>query len=173
MNIFFLDRSPATAARMHCDRHVVKMIVESAQLLSTAHHLLDGATLARSRFPDLLKPTHVNHPCALWVRQSREHYDWLGELMSELCDEYHRRYGPNVHAYRRSRLDFRLRGKRPLNIPLQGWHEPPLCMPGQYKRSDAVEAYRLYYAGEKREIATWRAPAEAPSWWPESCATSQ
>ena len=82
MNIFYLDEDPILAAQMHCDKHVVKMILESAQLLSTAHRLLDGNKLADER--GLYKATHINHPSSIWVRKSSENYYWLWNLYDQL-----------------------------------------------------------------------------------------
>ena len=81
MNIFYLSRSPVEAAKMQCDKHVVKMILETAQLLSTAHHELDGASVA-------YKPTHKNHPSAVWVRSSSDHYRWTVAHLEALGSEY-------------------------------------------------------------------------------------
>ena len=82
MNIFYLDEDPVLAAQMHCDKHVVKMILESAQLLSTAHLLIDGDELADER--GLYKATHKNHPSSKWVRDSSENYEWLWNLFDQL-----------------------------------------------------------------------------------------
>jgi hypothetical protein len=89
MNIFYLDRDPIEAARLQCDRHVVKMILETAQLLSTAHNELDGGQIA-------YKSTHKNHPSAVWARASAENYYWLQRHLGALGHEYFRRYG-RVH----------------------------------------------------------------------------
>lgn len=85
MQVFVLDKDPVLAARYHCDKHVVKMIVETCQLLCTAHHLHG------SEQPPYRK-THVNHPCAIWARESRANYDWLIQLGFALSDEYTLRY---------------------------------------------------------------------------------
>jgi hypothetical protein len=77
MNIFYLDKSPYTCARYHCDKHVVKMILETAQLLCGAHWATGGTAQ--------YKPTHLNHPCAIWVRKSLSNYKWLCELGFNLC----------------------------------------------------------------------------------------
>lgn len=88
MNIFILDRNPEQAARDHCDKHVVKMILESGQLLATAHHL----AMPSKRMPPI-KATHHNHPCSVWVRVSLDNYRWLARLAVELVNEYEVRYG--------------------------------------------------------------------------------
>ena len=90
MNIFYLDRDPVVAAKMHCDKHVVKMILESAQMLSTAHRVLDGDEYADER--GLYKMAHKNHPSTIWVRTSTDNYMWLNRLFGALCKEYTYRY---------------------------------------------------------------------------------
>ena len=99
MNIFFLHNEPATCAQMHCDKHVVKMILEYSQLLSTAHHVANKEvhpSAASSITDQLLKPTHINHPCAIWVRKRIDNYVWLSSLLLELHKEYQLRHN-RVH----------------------------------------------------------------------------
>ena len=98
MNIFYLDRDPVIAAQMMCDKHVVKMILESAQMLSTAHRVLDGDEYADRR--GLYKLAHKNHPSTIWVRSSLENYTWLYDHMVALMEEYTYRYGKH-HATER------------------------------------------------------------------------
>jgi hypothetical protein len=136
MNIFYLDESPVRAAKLQCDQHVVKMILESAQLLSTAHHELDGTSPA-------YKPTHKNHPSAIWARSGRRQYRWLYDHMMALGDEYTRRYG-KVHLTIQKHSET-LR-EPPKAMPLlTDWSEPPQCMPDECKRDSAVEGYFTYY----------------------------
>ena len=92
MNIFFIDKDPIIAAQYHCDKHCVKMILESAQLLSTAHRVLDED----DAHPDLYKVAHKNHPSTIWTRSSEEHYIWLYELFRNLSIEFSNRYS-KVH----------------------------------------------------------------------------
>ena len=143
MNIFFLSEDPIEAARMQCDRHVVKMILESAQLLSTAHRENDGDEWADE--VGLYKRTHKNHPSAVWARQSSEHYAWLYHHFEALCDEYRYRYGKE-HLTWRKLSD--VLGNQPRNIG-EGWVDPPQCMPDKYKHDSCVQAYRNYYALDK------------------------
>lgn len=147
MNIFFLAHDPIQCAREHCDKHVVKMILEYAQLLSTAHHMIDG-----EHVPDgIYKCTHKNHPSAVWARENTEHYLWLYELFIALCDEYTHRYH-KVH-----KTDEKLRDvlKRPPRYLEHGCLlEPPQCMPEAYKcEGDTIQAYRDYYMNGKDQ--TW------------------
>jgi len=95
MNIFFLHPVPAICAQQHCDKHVVKMILEYTQLLCTAHHEQDGNMMLTPPLDhsQLLAPTHKNHPCAIWVRDCMENYSWLAELLFWLHEEYTLRYG--------------------------------------------------------------------------------
>lgn len=164
MNIFVLDRDPALAARYHNDRHCVKMVLESAQLLATAHVITDGAPTAKMRIgADYLpRPTHVNHPCAKWARASSANYDWLQKLFGQLVLEYSLRYEGRVHAYEPLVDLFK---RQPLLIPFGEMTPFAQCMPERYHRADPVEAYRLYYYHEKQHIAQWRKPAVTPMWW--------
>lgn len=137
MNIFYLDESPAVAARYHCDKHVVKMIVETAQLLSSAHWLHPDNP---SVLPKIYRLTHKNHPCAIWVRSSSLHYVWTFRLLEHLLHEYTYRY-EKTHATTRLLEPL---SELPL-IPDDGFVQPPQAMPDEYKHVDAVEAYRKYY----------------------------
>lgn len=152
MNIFWLDKDPYLSAQYHCDRHVTKMIVEYAQLLSTAHFVLDGAQVG-------YKPTHINHPCAKWVRESEDNYNYLWWLWYYLCFEYSRRYG-KIH---KTSKQLYVLATEPENIPIIGPTPPPQCVPDDCKRLDPVEAYRAYYMTHKRHIAKWK--NGAPDWF--------
>ena len=129
---------------MQCDRHVVKIILESAQLLSTAHRELDGNEWADSH--SLYKTTHKNHPSAVWARSGKPHYDWLYDHFVALCNEYSYRYG-KIHLsdekFRRV-LDY-----APPSILHTEFTEPPQCMPDEYKHDDTVTAYQDYYRLDK------------------------
>jgi len=158
LNIFILDEDPVACARAHCDKHVVKMILETAQLLCTAHHVLgtDPETIP-------YRKTHVNHPCAVWVRDSVENYHRTGILGRELCFEYTRRYG------RRHKTQdvIEWTTKKPAMIAAIEGTPFVQCVPDEYKvQGDPVAAYRAYYIGEKSEIAQW-SYCEPPAWWPK------
>ena len=144
MNIFYLDNDPTTAAQWQCDRHVVKMILESAQLLSTAHREVDGDSWADE--VGLYKRTHKNHPSAVWARSSAHNYHWLFRHFTALCDEYTYRYG-KTHL---SDTKFRdVLSQTPNNVGL-GFTEPPQCMPDEYKvDGNSIQAYRNYYSLDK------------------------
>lgn len=142
MNIFRLHDNPIMSAMLMNDQHVVKMILESAQLLSTAHWVLDGHCKA-------YKQTHVNHPSAVWVRQSRANYEWLFKHFVALIDEHQYRY-PNSPLHKSAQYVDVLK-KAPRN--LSGSQETPilLAMPDYLKSSySGVQAYRMYYSLFKR-----------------------
>lgn len=149
MNIFYTNPDPIECARDHCDKHVVKMIIEYAQLLSTAHHVIDEHEARQ----DIYRVTHKNHPSAVWVRQSVEHYGFVSDLLAALGEEYTYRYGKVHKTMREVAPKLTLPPKRmPLN---GGWTPPPQCMPDEYKCTDAVEAYRSFYRGSKAAFAKW------------------
>jgi hypothetical protein len=147
MNIFYLDNNPEKCAELHCDKHVVKMIVESAQLLSTAHHVIDGNNAREG----IYKSTHKNHPSAIWARTTDSNYNWLYVLWRELMREYKYRYMKN-HACERL-ID--VLKKLPYNIEAGSFTPPPLAMPEEFKVSDHIESYKNYYKGAKAHFAKW------------------
>lgn len=176
MNIFYLDTDPRLCAKYHCDKHVVKMILESAQLLSTAHRVLDGVETRKTspggrnlkywqlsdiREEKLYKATHVNHPCAVWVRQSVSNYFYLYNLYIELLAEYKARYGKS-HA---SGLLANWLIVSPTKIPIVLPTPAVQAMPDYCKvPGNPVQAYRNYYINEKADIAEWR-HSEKPKWY--------
>ena len=158
MNIFYLHADPVTAAQMQCDKHVVKMILESAQLLSTAHRVLDGDEYADS--VGLYKTAHKNHPSAVWARASVHNYAWLYDHMIGLMREYTSRYAKQ-HASERLVSPL---SKPPANTPAADFSEPPQCMPDHCKTSDTISAYRRYYVMEKSSFAKWK-NSQVPDWF--------
>ena len=160
MNIFMLDTITSYCAEMHCDQHVSKMIVEYAQMLSSAHRLLDGDEYADRYY--LYKVTHKNHPSTVWVRTNKKNYMWLNALYFYLRKEYTHRY-KKVHAS--SKLGYGL-SFFPKNIPDGEMTELPQCMPEKYKgNKDPMSGYRNYYLGEKSSFAKWSKGRSAPEWW--------
>lgn len=144
MNIFYLSEDPKLCAQYHCDKHVVKMILEYAQLMCTAHHVTGSGTEC------MYKQTHKNHPCAVWVRSSVDNYMYVFELWSALLDEYKSRYG----KYHKTGMLY-----DDLEVPpkLQGeWSDPPQCMPDEFKYPDTVLAYRIYYQFGKSHILSYK-----------------
>lgn len=178
MNIFYLHNDPKVCAEMHLDKHVVKMILEYCQLLSTAHRVIDGIQVSAvsrtgrkvtrwllndERENVIYLATHINHPSAVWVRQSDKNYDWLYSLLQELMTEYTHRYG-KIHAC--SKLGVLL-GSLPKNISMRPFTEPTPAMPEQYKvPGDSVTSYRNYYIHDKERIAKWT-KRDMPKWFDE------
>jgi hypothetical protein len=156
MNIFRLDEDFRKCAEYHTDRHLVKMIVEHMQLMSTAHHVA-GSSLDVS---SVYKKTHHNHPCGVWVRESKANYLWLHRLTVAMCKEYSFRYG-KVHKAIRSGMLRRL--ARYPKLPDIGPTPQRLAMPERYHVSNPVVAYRNYYVNDKSHLFTWRG-RPMPSW---------
>ena len=191
MNIFYLDHDVIKCAEMHNDKHVVKMILEYAQLLSTAHRILDGIVepgLSKTgrkktvyRLPDsrdsiLYGATHVHHPSAVWVRQSQQNYIWLANLLVALCEEYTYRYG-KTHKVVRDGLCYALLNVIPTNIQDKSFTEPTPAMPDDVKilkeihtdryTLDSLASYRNYYIKNKTHLANWK-NRPVPSWYLEN-----
>ena len=161
MNIFYLDPRPDTAAEMHCDKHVVKMIIEYGQLLSTAHRVLDGD----DAHPDLYKIAHKNHPSTIWTRSSSQHYDWLFRLFRMVSAENSRHDSKDTFKVHTTWNKLgKLLENLPKNIKDNGWTNPPQCMPDYCKKPDTVDAYRNYYLQEKAGFAKWNYTNQ-PKWW--------
>ena len=144
MNIFYLHKDPVIAAKVQYNKHVVKMILESAQMLCTAHHHYDENTDVP------YKKAHYNHPSTIWTRESDEHYMWLFDHMVALGKEYTKRYGKVHLSINKCFLPlYRL----PNGIPSNGFTQPPQAMPDEYKNDCSIEAYWNYYIGEKHTVA--------------------
>tara|TARA_Y100001938_G_scaffold136531_1_gene199545 strand:+ start:2345 stop:2893 length:549 start_codon:yes stop_codon:yes gene_type:complete len=179
MNIFVLNENPDIAAQMHCDKHVPKMIVESAQMLSTAHRLLDGEEYIapsksgkrmvkhyRMMHPTmentLYKAVHTKHPCTIWTMENINNYIWHYYLFKFLAKEFEYRFGKWHASWEKLK---HVLGATPRNIK-DGTRTPfALAMPDQYKVDDAVQSYHNYYMGDKARFAKWEKGRPVPSWW--------
>lgn len=157
MNIFFLHTNPRRCARWHCDKHVVKMLLETCQLLYTCHWLgspdFSTAPLRTGTEQRGYKKSHWNHPCAKWIRLSLSNYIWLSTLGLELLREYKFRYNNKDHACA-PHIEWLYRNK-PTMLRDIGFIEPARAMPDKYKSGDPVASYRRYYNGEKQSILKW------------------
>lgn len=158
------------------------MILEYAQLLSTAHRVLDGTEvqaksktgrnvkrwkLSDERDDILYSATHISHPSAVWVRQSKHNYNWLARLLIELSHEYTHRYG-RVHKVYESGLANVLYTRTPNNIPIGHYTEPTPAMPDDIKiAGDSIASYRNYYINNKAHLASWK-KRNVPEWYVES-----
>ena len=147
MNIFYLDKDPKLAAIYQYNKHVVKMILESAQMLCTAHHCY-GSAEQKANVP--YKQAHLNHPSTIWARQSKSTYMWLYEHMMALGNEYYVRYG-KTHLTITKCKEFL--ATPPKHIQGDEWSQPPQAMPDEYKHKDSITAYWQYYIHGKCHIA--------------------
>jgi hypothetical protein len=185
MNIFYLDPDPKICAQMHLDKHVTKMIIEYAQLMSTAHRVLDGEEytgltangrrIKRWRMNDdreqqLMKASHINHPSGIWCRENSSNYSWLYKMWSHLLSEYTHRYG-KMHAC--GRLKDVLKNT-PKNIVEGNFYAPTPAMPVEVKielanpiagrKYDVLKSYHNYYILNKAHFAKWT-KREVPTWF--------
>ena len=159
MNIFYLHDDPQTCAQLHCDKHVVKMPLETAQMLCTVYH--------EHGYEAPYKAVHRKHPCTLWAGRLRSNYAWLWNLGMALCEEYTFRYG-KVH-----KSQYVLETLTELPVFMIGKSITPVsplpqCMPEQYKQDTneqrkgtswyqkTVAAYEDYYRHEKARFCTWK-----------------
>lgn len=190
MNIFYLHKIAKICAQHHCDKHVVKMILELTQLLYTAcwyvwYEVEEGIEIEdrtqkvtykpnTKAEPEWIqtaplnksgkhgyKPTHFNHPCAIWTRESLENYQWLCNLALELCYEYTHRYGKK-HVCQEH---IEWLNANPPPAPSEGLTEMKQAMPDKYKvEGDPIQAYRNYYIGDKASFAKWT-KRDVPDWF--------
>lgn len=180
MNIFYTDTDPFIAAINVVDKHSSKMVLETAQLLSTAHRLLDGEQKVVSVtskngtskkkivyvFPDeredvVYSVTHKNHPSAIWARESRANYEWLFQHFIGLGNEFSYRYGKQHLSI--TKLEHLLKDP-PLNLKAQSFTKMPSCMDPQYIiSSDPVINYRNYYGKGKVRLHKWT-KRNPPDW---------
>ena len=181
MNIFVVDYDARIAAQNLCDKHVVKMIVETAQMASTAHRVLDGSQyiditskgrkIKRWKHPipswetALCKAVMINHPCTKWSMESLHNYNWLVHHGYALCKEYTYRYG-KIHSMQELYEKYLYQIPHGFfKIDIDHRTEFAQAMPDQYKvKDDAISAYRKYYIGEKNRFAKWT-KREIPLWY--------
>jgi len=181
MNIFRLDNDPVIAAQLQCDKHVVKMIVESAQMLSTAHRVLDGNVVMRKSVSgkrmikyyehprkyyedNLYKAVHHGHPSTVWTMESIANYNWHYEHWVALMDEYEYRYG-KTHS---TRFLQKLLMRAPRNIPYNNGTPFKLAMkdyPECIALGDPVEAYRAFYQTKQDRFKMVWSKREIPEWF--------
>jgi len=155
LQLFILDKDPKKAAKMHCDKHVVKMPLEAAQILSTVHHIYNSIYAEKC-----YKKTHEKHPCVVWASKTRENYFWAFELYKELLKEYTYRY-QKIH--KSSELLSYLEHNPVIseNNELTPFVQ---AIPEEYRMDDAVLGYRKYYILEKSKFCRWT-KRKAPEWY--------
>tara|TARA_R110002020_G_scaffold194354_5_gene395098 strand:+ start:5591 stop:6070 length:480 start_codon:yes stop_codon:yes gene_type:complete len=157
MNIFYLDRDLVKSAQAHVDKHIVKMPLETAQLLCTARHELGGTP---EHIP--YRKTHVNHPCSVWARESYANYQWLCGMGIELCKEYTYRYG-KVHKCQAVIENCIENTPEPNVFTYLELTEFPQAMDEEYKMDDPVLGYRNYYRYGKAHLHNWK-NRPTPTW---------
>ena len=186
MNIFVLDEDPIIAAQLQCDRHVVKMILESMQMMSTCHRMLDGKLTKRPsisgkrmvKYYDLyegsddleaellyMRAVHFNHPCNKWLRRSSANYRWLWEHTKALCNEYTYRYG-KTHKNEMPLL-WGLQST-PRNIPNGKLTPFELAMkdyPECLALKDPVKAYQAFYQTKQHRFKMVWTKRQVPDWF--------
>ena len=161
MNIFYTNACPQQSAHNHCLVHTRKMIIEYAQMLSTAPHELD-----KQPPEGIYKATHKNHPSAVWVRQSVNHYNWLYQCFTQLCTNY------GIVSGKQHKTDIKLSSilkTPPANISALPFVAPPQCMPEKYKHIDTIKAYKRYMVAKFQEWQTREKPIKVeflfnPDW---------
>lgn len=186
MNLFYLDEDIDKCAEYHVDTHVVKMVTEAAQLLTTAIWVdefigytprkltkdeLGIINAEKAKQPGIEErtftrflPTHPNHPCAIWTRSSLDNYEWTFNYCDALNSEYCFRYR---HDKNHKSFDAAFALPEPKNLPRLGITPRPLCMPDDYKEEGSVvDCYRMYYMIEKADWAVWKRRFKPP-WWDE------
>ena len=186
MNIFLLDENLELCAQYHCDKHVVKMIIEYAQLLSTSHRILDSSNkyselsknnriVERFALDDeslnfsLYKASHVMHPCGVWIRECAGNYNYLYKLFVYLHEEFVYRYS-KIHSTfaKLGEILKTLPQKIDQNIEVN-YSSIPLCMPDEYKTDSYVQSYRNFYIYGKSKAfnVTWK-NREIPKWYSDT-----
>jgi hypothetical protein len=186
MNIFILNNDPVLAAQEQCDKHVVKMIVESGQMLSTAHRMIDGTVERRpsksgkttvnyyklddEREDIMYKAVHFNHPCSVWTRESCCNYSWHYEHFIALCEEYTYRYG-KVHSTETKLRDIlkqipkninRAGGRTPFKLAMQS---NPECLVPTLGGIDAVATYQNFYKTKQKRFKMDWTKRQIPEWF--------
>jgi hypothetical protein len=167
MNLFFLDPDPKKCAIYHCDKHVVKMLLEIVQMLYTAHHVLGPI----ENLPEnCYKKVHVKHPTAIWIRQNKYNYSYATTLGMLLAQEYTFRYNKihkceehiiwlnsNLPNFKDEKPEYSESTVLSSNkfLQLAGLSETPLAMPEECKMKDTIQSYRKYYLYYKKRFARW------------------
>lgn len=161
MNIFVLDRDAQVAAEMQCDKHIPKMVLESAQMMASAviRHGIDTSELPLTKQGTPYKGGYKNHPCTVWAGINRSNFCWLADHAISLCDQFILRF-KKVHSC--VEPIFTLTSL--MDVIPKGIKTPfAQAMPDEYKHKDAVTAYRSYY--RSKEFAKWEKGTPPPSWW--------
>lgn len=152
LNIFFLDADPKKCAEFHADKHVVKMAVESTQILCSVYYFTGQEEYSP------YKLTHKNHPCCVWARTSLSNWLWLQDLAINLCAEYTYRYG-KIHKCEAIAKALKIPA-----LPDMGFTPPACAMDAEYIISnDPVVNYRNYYKYGKNHLLNYK-KRNLPDW---------
>jgi len=157
MNIFYIETDPSDCAKSMYNTHVVKMILEYSQILSTAHRVI----LGESADDRLYKMTHKNHPSTIWARANCDNYLWLANLLKETALEYTHRY-EKIHLTERKGIIDLLQTPPP-TLEAGEFFEPPQCMPDYCKSNKSLDAYRKLYMTEKLPLMAYK-NRQIPNW---------
>jgi hypothetical protein len=189
MNLFFLDRDLDRCAEYHIDKHVTKMVLEAAQLLTTTVWVdkyvgyvprkltseeLGVINEVKRQQPSIENrtftrylPTHPNHPSAIWVRSSLEHFYWTINYANALTDEgVYRGFKRHASCEEVNKLP------EPTRLVDAGWADPTLAMPEHLKGPDHIQAYRMFYMLDKYPFASWKVRGK-PYWWDDNIVEAQ
>ena len=163
MNIFFLDKTPEKSAQYLCDKHIPKMLLESAQMLSTAVRKYEEDTETTPLAEPIYKSAYPNHPMTIWVSETLGNFTWALDNAIWINNEYKLRFNKIHKSYKvlKNIIDFELNA----HIPEGDFTEPPQCMPDEYRDTDYVTAYRRYYNTDKKYFAKWEKGRQQPEWW--------
>lgn len=156
MNLFCLDLDPKLCAQAHVNRHVVKMPLETTQMLNQALiKRLPG-------YVPVYRPTHPHQPVTQWSHASRGNFNWMRDLGIELCLEYTHRYGKR-HKCQDILESFELLGRQAI-FPQEARTPFALCIDDEFKGSNPVKSYRDFYRVKKAHLAEWKNRSR-PEWW--------
>lgn len=149
MNIFILDKDNKKNVQSYVNKHVIKMCLESCQMLSTAYYFTGQEEIAP------YKINHPKHPCSIWVRESLSNWIWLRELGLYICKEYTYRYGKQ-HKCEQIMRDMTLPNLVDIGLTEQPKAMGELVKAGYEIPNDVIEAYRKYYNVCKRNMFNWQ-----------------
>jgi hypothetical protein len=162
MNMFLLDEALDQCAADHSDQHIVKMVLESAQICSS------GAYLQNVIFDGQYRPGHIHHPCCVWAGESPENLMFVCRLGISIGMEYRWRFDRHHQSMRVLCL---CASRLPRSLPSPELY--PVCIPLEHRRESyasrlplgrAVKEYRAYYRSAKERFVTWKY-SPIPSWW--------
>lgn len=164
MNIFLLDTDLESSVKSLCDQHVVKMTLETAQILSTA-----AFSLKLPRTSWQYQPTHINHPCCIWAGESIVNFNWLSNYGQAISQEFSYRFnkihGSQLTLDNLHRLVTKTNQPESFALAIKPAHRTAIYKP-RLPLDLAVIEYRNYYLRDKIDFARWSNNRLPPWWWP-------